>query len=104
MGLSGHFQDRRADRELCSVRDVAGAEVKIDVKLVSCQRPTLLFTRKQCDHASVHDCHLRIWIRRSIRHVAAAASFPIIADEADNEIKFALFQDFALPVCWTPYD
>jgi len=88
MRLGGDLDQRRADPEPCTGRQVRPAEVEIHVELVACEGPALAHAGEQRDHASVHQRQLNVRI--------GAPCSPPVADEPFGLVELALVENLTL--------
>ena len=79
MLLGRDLEYRGSHLKLRSQWKVLTTEVKIDVKLITRERPALPRPREQCDHACIH--------QRNLASGVTVVVQPSIADEASAGVK-----------------
>src|SRR5580704_10127011 len=81
------LQHGMADREQAAHREIAHAEIEVDVELVAGQRHPVRPARDQLGHPGVHHRHLPLRVSRPVRHARAAAGEPIVPGKPGHGVE-----------------
>src|SRR6266508_3582798 len=102
--LVGDFDHGGADGEPCPDREVLGAQVEVDVELISRERPPLALLRPQGDDARAHEGQLHVGMGGPVAGPAASAHPPRVADETLVQVERPLVDDLTLAHGRPPHD
>ena len=85
----------RTDFQTASCRQIFIAQIQINIKLIARQFPIFFFLGKKRNDARVHYIELHFGMPETVRRARTSASFPIISDQTQFQIKNSFFQNFA---------
>ena len=102
MGGVADLKHSLADREQAACREIADAEVEVDVDLIAGQRHRVRPARDLFGCPGVHHGHLPLRVCRPARPGAAAAGEPVVPFEPRHRVEHRLIRKFPHADGWAP--
>jgi len=97
MGLIGDLDDGAPERQARARREVALAQVQVEVELVAGQGPAVAGRAgQQLGDAGVDDVELHVRVRRAVGRPVAAPGTPRVTEQAILQVQRSLVEQLAL--------